>query len=109
MSPRYSCSACGGTVAWLWEEAFDKAGFDCGRGLIMTDVVERILRDAGYEVGTERPTFCNLIITSIKRNEEELFPLHGIELGEDDPRAYLPETIIRLLDRELPPDSEVVQ
>lgn len=85
-------------ITWTWEEAFDKFGFDDGDGPIMTDVVASVLRDAGYSVTAEPWGFHNVVISSIKDGDGlEQIPA-GIALGYDEPRDYLPKTLIALLD-----------
>ena len=85
-------------ISWSWEEAFDKFGFEDGDGPVMTDVVEAVLTDAGYTVAAEPWGMHNVVIQSIKdASGAELMP-SDIELGYDDPRDYLPEALIALLD-----------
>jgi hypothetical protein len=107
MSPVSTCNHCGGKLHWRWEEAFDKFGFGDGDGQIMTDVVEDVLHAAGY-VATSRPWgLHNITICSIKRDGVDLIPGH-VNVGYADPREYLPRKIVRLLDRKLPADGEVL-
>ena len=107
MTPISPCDGCGGKLHWRWEEAFDKFGFGDGDGQVMTHVVEDVLRAAGYHV-TSRPWgLHNITICSIKRNGVELLPEH-INVGYGDPRKYLPRKILRLLDKKLPAEGEVL-
>ncbi len=85
-------------ITWSWEEAFDKFGFDDGDGLVMTDTVVRVLTDAGYTVTAEPWGSHNVVIFSIKdASGAEQIPT-DINLGYDEPRDYLPEAIVTLLD-----------
>lgn len=101
------CDHCGTDIVWSWTEAFLKFGFMDGDGLVETWQVEGVLTEAGYEVTVEPWGIHNLVITSIKKAGVELIP-HGnpaVTFGYDDPRAYLPQEIVTLLDCELPDDS----
>ena len=100
--PISSCHTCGGEVSWSWEEAFYKFGFMDGDGLVETRAVEDVLVNAGYAVSVEEWGLHNLVIVSIKQGEKELILHEQIKFGYDDPRDYLPATIIELLDHELP-------
>lgn len=85
-------------ITWSWEEAFDKFGFEDGDGPVMTDVVASVLRDGGYSVTAEPWGSHNVVICSIKdANGIEQIP-SDINLGYDEPRDYLPDAIIALLD-----------
>ena len=85
-------------ITWSWQEAFDKFGFEDGDGLVMTDVVEAVLWDAGYSVTAEPWDSHNVVISSIKdATGNELIP-STVSIGYDDPRSYLPKTIVALLD-----------
>lgn len=107
--PRSTCDRCGGkkSLHWQWEEAFDKFGFGDGDGQVMTDDVAQVLRAAGYAVAVAPWGLHNTTIYSIKRDGVELIP-NTANVGYDDPRKYLPKHIVRLLDRKLPADKEVV-
>lgn len=86
------------TTTWSWEEAFDKFGFEDGDGLVMTHVVVAVLTDAGYNVTAEPWGMHNVVIISITATGgAELIPSTA-NLGYDEPRDYLPEAIIKLLD-----------
>lgn len=85
-------------ITWSWEEAFDKFGFEDGDGLVMTDVVAAVLRDSGYSVIAKTWGSHNVVIVSIKdANGVEQIPT-DISIGYDEPRDYLPESVIALLD-----------
>lgn len=103
-----TCSSCGATHAWSWPEAFDKFGFADGDGLVMTEAVASALRQHGYRIETTRWGLHNTIITSIKRGTppRECIPSTAT-VGYDDPRDYLPKTIIDILDDAFPEDAEV--
>ncbi len=105
--PESSCTTCGAPVLWTWEDAFDKFGYGDGDGLVMTEYVALTLEHAGFDVRTSRWGLHNTIINSIERNGVELIPHERIKLGYADPRDYLPEDIVKLLDARLS-DGEVV-
>ncbi len=102
--PVTTCENCGGLYLWSWREAFDKFGFGDGDGQVETYQVEAVLRQAGFDVETQQWGMHNTVITSIRRDGKELigYDKPGVEIGYDDPREYLPEDIIDLLDRKLP-------
>ncbi|MEQ1711744.1 MAG: hypothetical protein ABL908_10115 [Hyphomicrobium sp.] len=88
-------------LTWTWEEAFDKFGFGDGDGIIMTHVVANVLDKHGYNVSIMPWGLHNDIITSIiARDGTEQIPATA-NLGYDDPRHYLPECIVELLDADL--------
>lgn len=101
-----TCPHCGAPHQWLSEEAFEKFGFEDGDGLVMTDAVAHVLREAGLTVTTQHWGLHNVIITAIARDGVSLIP-EGTRLGYDDPRQYLPEDIVALLDQELAADIHV--
>ena len=90
-----------GWDGWTWEEAFNKFGFHDGDGLVFTDEVCLVLSDAGFDPVSQTLGLHNTVIISIKENGKELIP-DDANVGYDDPRRYLPETIIDLLDSMLP-------
>jgi|688.fasta_scaffold119457_2 hypothetical protein len=99
------------TVNWTWEEAFDKFGFGDGDGLNMTDDVASAIagRFPNLDVTTETWGIHNYIIFAIteKRNKKSVYkpcPDEGAEwsIGYDEPRKYLPDNIVRFLDRTFP-------
>ncbi len=96
------CEHCCSEIEWSWTEAFEKFGFDDGDGLVETETVAEVLRDAGYETVTEGWGLHNTVIVSIRRRGRELMPLDDIRLGYDDPRDYLPPEIVALLDLAFP-------
>jgi len=102
--PITSCDTCNGDYCWSWTEAFEKFGFNDGDGQVETWQVEAVLADAGYDVTVEGWGLHNTVITSIKREDKELIPHDdpSVTFGYDDPRSYLPEPIVDLLDCELP-------
>ena len=105
--PRTTCTTCNGDYHWTWEEAFDKFGFGDGDGQLMTDHVVTALEAAGYDATTSKWTLHNEIIDSITKDGVALIPPTA-KLGYDDPRWYLPEDIVRLLDDRFPVEGEVV-
>jgi hypothetical protein len=104
--PKTTCAICGNLYQWLWEEAFDKFGFGDGDGQVETATVVAVLRDAGYQVEWHPWGLHNTVIDSINKNGVERIPEFA-EVGYDDPRKYLPKSIIRLLDEKLAPEAEV--
>ena len=98
---RSICPTCGHTHYWSWEEAFDKFGFGDGDDLIMTEVVAEVLRRQGYKVETNHAGLHNAIIIDISRAGASLIP-NDVARGYDDPRKYLPEDIVVLLDDAFP-------
>lgn len=102
--PVTECDTCDGELHWLWEEAFDKFGFNDGDGQVETWQVESVLARAGYEVKVEGWGLHNTVITSIKKDGIEYIPHDdtNFTFGYDSPREYLPEEIINLLDEMLP-------
>ncbi len=99
-----TCNTCNGEYEWNWVEAFDKFGFNDGDGQVETGLVASALNEAGYEVITEEWGMHNTVISSIKKDGKDLIPDDGqIDTGYDNPRDYLPESIIDLLDKEFPP------
>ena len=101
-----TCPTCGNDVYWTWEEAFDKFGFNDGDGQVMTERVVDVLDQAGYEATCFRWGAHNEVIHSITKDGTELIP-QTAKVGYDDPRHYLPASIVRLLDRMLPDEREV--
>lgn len=94
--PICKCALCGGPQSWKWEEAFWKDGFDNGVNTQTTAVVD-VLANAGFKVELD-DGFPNPFIKSIKTAEGvELIQDH-ICKGEEDPTAFLPDQIVRLLD-----------
>ena len=100
------CRTCGTTNEWNWEEAFDKFGFGDGDGLVMTEHVAGALRAAGYRVVAEPWGLHNVTITSIKCGDVELIP-DDVNIGYDEPRDYLPKSIVELLDAAFPENRDV--
>lgn len=104
--PTTICNSCGGSYAWRWEEAFDKFGFGDGDGQIMTDHVVEALHTAGYEALTAHWGLHNVMIYSVKQKGVEQIPEHA-RVGYCNPREYLPEAIVRVLDANLSADAEL--
>lgn len=109
--PISTCHCCGGDCQWHWEEAFEKFGFNDGDGNVETENVVEVLSSAGYEVESRQWGLHNVIIVSlIDREGRQLLPIDHptLVLGYDDPRTYLPQAVIDLLDRELPATERAV-
>jgi len=96
---RTTCPTCGQRHHWSWEDAFCKFGFEDGDGLVMTETVADALRAHGYTVTTLLWGFHNVIITDIIRDGVEIIPETAVR-GYDDPRDYLPDEVVALLDKE---------
>lgn len=103
---RTSCPTCGHLHRWSWEEAFCKFGFEDGDGLVMTESVAEALRSHGYDVTTIHWGFHNFIITDISKNGVSVIPDNTVR-GYDDPRRYLPDDVVALLDEEFSDGSIV--
>ena len=105
--PKDECYCCGGEYLWHWEEAFCKFGFRDGDGQVETGQVEDVLIDAGYSVESCQWGLHNTVILSIKKDGTELMPSaeSGMIVGYDNPRKYLPQGIIDLLDDKLPAEG----
>jgi hypothetical protein len=86
---------------WIWEEAFYKFGFDDGDGLVMTYDVEEFITSLGYEVGLGSGTH-NPIIISILVGGKQLLDDPTFNIGETDPREYLPKDLVDHLDAKFP-------
>lgn len=99
--PISECDHCKGEFQWKWEDAFDKFGFMDGDGQVMTYIVRDCLEDHGYTVETTEWGLHNTVITSIQRDGiDQIYD--SVTIGYDEPRDYLPEEIIKILDEELP-------
>lgn len=63
-----------------------------------------MLTRAGYDVTVTGRGMHKTVITSIKKDGAEFIPhdVANVAFGYDDPRGYLPEAIVNLLDQELP-------
>ena len=94
------CDNCGSSYLWHWEEAFYKFGFNDGDGQVETWQVESVLSKAGFLVQSYTWGLHNTVITSIQKGGVEYIPSIDSKHnhGYDDPRQYLPETILQLLD-----------
>ena len=102
--PISECDNCGGAYHWQWEEAFDKFGFNDGDGQIETWQVESVLVNAGYTVKVVEWGLHNTVIASIQKAGLVYIPDDGnshYTFGYDNPRSYLPQEIIALLDNAL--------
>jgi len=101
------CDTCGGAYTWYWEEAFDKFGFRDGDGQVETWQVEGVLTEAGYTVRVEEWGWHNTVIASIVKDGKELIPHDDpdIRFGYTNPREYLPQAVVDLLDGEFPSDG----
>lgn len=96
-----TCARCNSEIVWFWREAFDKFGFGDGDDEVFTEVVAEVLTKEGYAVESERWGLHNTVITSIKKHGVEQIPSDA-HVGYDDPRDFLPEAIVAVLDERLP-------
>lgn len=102
-----TCTCCGGDYFWIWEDAFNKFGFDDGEAIVMTATVAAALKGAGYTVDRDVWGLHNEVIISIKRDGVELIPHDRIQPGYDDPRDYLPIDVVALLDAAFGHDARI--
>ena len=98
-------------VLWEWEEAFDKFGFDDGDGMVFTGLVATFIDSLGYE-SEFAGGMHNSYFKSIKdKSGKELLSVmpngDEIDVGYDDPRQYLPESLVQKLDEHF--NDEYVQ
>lgn len=85
--PTVECDCCGSlNYRWIWEEAFDKFGFNDGDGQVEAWQVESVLAEAGYEVTVDGWGMHNTVITSLKHDGVELIPHDD---GQDHPFAFV--------------------
>ena len=98
------CESCGSEHHWSWDEAFYKFGFGDGDGLVETYTVADVLKEAGYAVIATKWGLHNVVITSIKKGDQELIPYDNpdYQFGYDCARDHFPKEIIDLLDEKLP-------
>ena len=96
------CELCGNS--YHWSEAFSKFGFNDGDGDVKTPLIALALEHAGYAVKYSRWSPHNTIIYSIKKDGIEFMPINNPQyrISYDDPREYLPDDILSLLDEEFP-------
>lgn len=102
--PKSECLTYGNIHEWIWEEAFDKFGFNDGESQVMTQEVVKVLENAGYDVRSWQWGIHNEIIIAIAKDGVPLIPASA-KSGYDDPRKYLPPEIVALLDSKLPEDE----
>jgi len=101
------CTCCGGDYFWIWEDAFNKFGFDDGEAIVMTPAVAAALTRAGFIVERHVWGLHNEVIVSIRKDGVELIPHQRIQHGYDDPRDYLPGDIVALLDAAFPHGARI--
>ena len=101
MTSNATCRVCGAHVEWSWEEAFQKFGFGDGDGNVFTADVAAVLRAAGYGVEHHVWGVHNDVILAITKDGANLIPPDA-KVGYDNPRRYLPQPIVKLLDEKLP-------
>lgn len=91
----------------VWQDAFCKFGYNDGDGFVRSYDVAKCLKQAGYDVAIGNHGIHNTVINSIKQNSTELLPLNDprVRFGYDNPRKFLPETIITLLDEVFSSDA----
>lgn len=101
-----TCPRCCSEIDWDWDDAFQKFGFNDGDGIVMTEHVARVLRDAGYVVTVEAWGLHNVVIASILDAGIEQIP-EDYDYVDDDPRDHLPKKIVTLLDQAFTSTTEV--
>lgn len=76
-------------------------------GQVETAMVQDVLTEAGYTAKIWKWGLHNVIVTSITKDGQEIMPSEEsqIRIGYDDPRTYLPQSIIDLLDEALPAEG----
>ena len=87
---------------WHWEEAFDKFGFGDGDGEVFTAAVAAELATLGFTCTLHEFSLHNTIIRSISIDGDELIQQDSVAAGYDNPRDYLPATIVSALDAAFP-------
>lgn len=91
-------------VTWIWEEAFQKFGFNDGNDS-QTWRVEGALEDAGY-ASDEVSGVHNTYICGLRRETGEVWNDGACDATSDTARlrASLPPEVVALLDRVFPDD-----
>ncbi len=96
------------TVFWEWEEAFDKFGFNDGDGMVFTGLVADFIDSLGYESsfdgGMHNSYFNSIKDKSGKNLLSDEVVGDEIDVGYDDPRKYLPESLVQKLDEHFDDD-----
>ncbi|WP_444994758.1 hypothetical protein [Aliikangiella sp. IMCC44359] len=84
-----------------WEDAFSKFGYDDGDGIIGTWEVANHLVRSGYSLSIGKWGLHNILIYSLQQDGEELIqtPKFKESFGYLNPRSYLPQETIALLDK----------
>jgi len=102
-----TCNICGHKYNWEWIEAFSKFGFDDGDDPIETWNVATVLENTGYKTKLWKWGVHNWLIISLVKNGLEFMPVGNSQyrVGYDHPHEYLPEKIIKLLDKAFPTTS----
>jgi len=98
-------------VDWIWEEAFEKFGFGDGDGLNMTDEIAGSI-EAEFPELKVRKSDCGLhnymIFDITNSDDESVYLVHPLGknwlIGYDNPRDYLPDYIVTMLDSHYPED-----
>ena len=84
-----------------WEQAFNKFGFDDGQYCLTGNVAHILECYYGYLVEVSSGHIHNDLITSIRKDDHEFMPSEtsGYTIGYDDPRMYLSNDLVQLLDK----------
>lgn len=86
-------------MAWNWSDAFYKFGFNDGDDEIHTPCVAAALTEAGYFVRYAKWGAHNVVIFMLRKGGECYLPARS---AYKNPRDYLPQEIITLLDTAFP-------
>ena len=91
------------TINWEWEESFSKFGFGDGDDMVFTEVVADYIESLGYETQYSGGIH-NSYFDSIKDKSGKEIIGEEVQIGYDDPRDYLPKSLIEKLDGYFNPD-----
>ena len=99
---------------WDWSEAFSKFGFGDGDSWVGTYVVADFLRDEGYKVDYDSWGCHNVCISELRdKNGVSLLPDEDAtgddSLGYAEPEDYLPESLVKKLDKHFNDDYSVCE
>jgi len=83
-------------VLWMWQEAFDKFGFEDGDGWNGTPLVAEYLEELGFDVHTDTWGSHNYMIFDVKKNGESIIP-KDTDVGYAEPETYLPADVVEKL------------
>ena len=110
----------GNDYVGLWEDAFLFTGFEGGKYSFLTNCIAGIIARHGFDVQTIDDTFpeyaqpqigSNNVICRVIWNGQSCIPDNDVKgekvrVGITEPRLYLPEVVIKLLDDEFGYEKE---